>query len=468
MLITHPFESDKFNEECGIFGVVGLESSSATAITALGLHALQHRGQTSVGIVSTDNGRFYAHHALGLVADAFASQEVVSRLLGRAAIGHARYATTGEVSLRNAQPLTANFEFGGFAIAPNGNLTNARALRKELVRSGSIFHSTTDTEVILHLMARAQGDHPVDKLIAACRQVQGAYSLICLTTEAMIGVRDPYGVRPLVLGRLQRGYILASETCALDIIGAEFIRDIEPGELVIIDGETVRSIRPFAVRPRRFCIFEHIYFARPDSVVEGQAVYVVRRNIGVELAKEAPAEADVVVPVPDSGVPSAIGYAQESGIPFDLGIIRSHYVGRTFIQPTDRMRQVGVKMKHNANGRLIAGKRIVLVDDSIVRGTTSIKIVEMLRSAAAKEIHMRIASPPTTHPCFYGVDTPEREELLAHKYTVDEMTKLIGVDSLAFISLDGVYRSVGESRRNIVAPQYCDACFSGEYHTPLE
>jgi amidophosphoribosyltransferase len=466
MFSTNPFEDDKLSEECGVFGIVGTEAGSASVMTALGLHSLQHRGQTSVGIVSTDGLRFYAHHALGLVGDAFGAGEAL-KLGGAAAIGHTRYATTGEVSLRNAQPLLADFELGGFAIAPNGNLTNAQSLRQELIERGSIFHSTTDTEIIIHLMARATGDCLVDRLVDACKKIEGAYSLVCLTKESMIGVRDRYGVRPLVLGRLENSYILSSETCALDIVGAEFVRDVEPGEIVIIDGETVRSIHPFVARPRRFCVFEYIYFARPDSRMEGRSVYDVRRQIGVELAKEAPAKADLVVPVPDSGIPSAIGYAAHSKLPFDYGITRNHYVGRTFIQPTDKMRQSGVKMKHNPNAPVINGKRLVLVDDSIVRGTTSAKIVQMLRSAGASEIHMRIASPPTKYPCFYGVDTPERKELLAYKYGLEEMAGFIGVDSLAFISLDGVYRAAGEAARIAEAPQYCDACFSGEYHTPI-
>lgn len=467
MFSTNPFESDKLGEECGIFGIIGVDAGMASAMTALGLHALQHRGQTSSGIVSTDKLQFKAHHALGLVGDAFGADGTVKSLGGSSAIGHARYATTGEVSLRNAQPLLADFAFGGFAVAPNGNLTNAQALRKELIKRGSIFHSTTDTEIIIHLMALATGEDVVDRLVEACKKIEGAYSLICLTKETMIGVRDPYGVRPLVLGKLENSFILASETCALDIVGAEYVRDIEPGEIIILDGTTARSIRPFAVRPSRFCIFEYIYFARPDSMLEGKKVYHVRRQIGVELAKEAPAKADLVVPVPDSGIPSAIGYAAQSNLPFEYGIIRNHYVGRTFIQPTDTMRQSGVRMKHNPNARVINGKSIVLVDDSIVRGTTSAKIVQMLRSAGAKEIHMRIASPPTAYPCFYGVDTPERKELLAYKFGVQEMARFIGVDTLAFISLDGIYRAAGQTARDETTPQYCDACFSGQYHTPI-
>jgi len=458
---TNPFDDDKLKEECGIFGIIGKDS--AAAMTALGLHALQHRGQEAAGIVCHDGEVFNAHHALGHVGENFNADSVVARLVGSSAIGHTRYATTGETALRNVQPLFADFDFGGFAIAHNGNLTNAMQLRKQLVKRGCLFRSTTDTEVIIHMMAIARAGSPVDRLIESLRQIEGAYSLVCLAKDMIIGVRDPYGVRPLVLGKIDDAYVLASETCALDIIGADYVRDIEPGELVIIDKNGVQSLRPFGAAPHKFCIFEYIYFARPDSSLEGRSVYEMRKNIGIELARESTIDADIVVPVPDSGVPSAIGYAEESKIPFELGIIRNHYVGRTFIQPTDRIRHLGVKLKHNANRRFIEGKSIILVDDSIVRGTTSVKIVEMLRSAGAREVHMRISSPPTAHSCFYGVDTPEVEKLLAHNYTVDEMCKFIGADSLAFISLDGLYRAMGETKRNAAEPQFCDACFSGDY-----
>jgi amidophosphoribosyltransferase len=464
-LTTHPFDDDKLTEECGIFGVIGADS--AAAMTALGLHALQHRGQTSVGIVSSDGEQFYQHHALGLVGDTFGTQSVIDQLIGYAAIGHARYATTGEISLRNVQPLFANLDIGGFAVGPNGNLTNATKLREQLIKRGCIFHTTTDTEVIIHLMALARGGNTIDKLIEATRQIEGAYSLVCLTKDMLIGVRDPYGVRPLVLGKLDGVHVLSSETCGLDIIGAEFVRDVAPGEFIMLDGKTVRSLRPFEPQASKFCIFEYVYFARPDSLVEGHSVYEARKTIGMELAKEAAVEADIVVPVPDSGIPSAIGYAQQSGIPFDLGIIRNHYVGRTFIQPTDHIRHLGVKLKHNANRRFIEGKRVVLVDDSIVRGTTSVKIVEMLRAAGAKEVHMRISSPPTKHSCFYGIDTPEEGKLLAHKFDLEGMRNFIGVDSLAFISIDGLYRALGEKNRNNEQAQYCDACFSGSYPIAL-
>ena len=461
MLTTDPFDDDKLREECGVFGIIN--SDSATAMTALGLHALQHRGQEAAGIVSFDGADFHGHHALGHVGEHFNSEAVIKRLVGNAAIGHVRYATTGETALRNVQPLFADFEFGGFAIAHNGNLTNAQALHKQLVKRGCLFRSSTDTEVIIHLMATARASSPVDRFIEATRQVEGAFSLVAMASHVMIGLRDPHGVRPLCIGRLGDAWVLASESCALDIIDATFVRDVEPGELVILDGKTIQSLRPFPATPRKFCIFEYIYFARPDSLVEGHSVYEARKQIGVELAREAPTEADIVVPVPDSGVPSAIGYAQESGIPFDLGIIRNHYIGRTFIQPTDRIRHLGVRLKHNANRRFIEGKRVVLLDDSIVRGTTSTKIVEMMRNAGAKEVHMRISSPPTKHSCFYGIDTPEPEKLLAHKYSVEQMARFIGVESLAFISMDGLYRALGETKRNAAAPQYCDACFSGEY-----
>jgi amidophosphoribosyltransferase len=464
-LTTTPFDDDKLKEECGVFGIIGTDSSAA--MTALGLHALQHRGQEAAGIVSFDGEHFNAHHALGMVGENFNSEAVINKLIGPASIGHTRYATTGETALRNVQPLFADFDFGGFAVAHNGNLTNAYTLRKQLVKRGCLFRSTSDTEVIIHLMAMARAGSPIDRLIEALRQVEGAYSLVCLTKNMIIGVRDPYGVRPLVLGKHEDAYVLASETCALDIIGAEFVRDIEPGEMVICDGQTVQSLHPFASVPHKFCIFEYIYFARPDSSVEGRSVYEMRKRIGVELARESGIEADIVVPVPDSGVPSAIGYAQESGIPFDLGIIRNHYVGRTFIQPTDRIRHLGVKLKHNANRAFIEGKRVILIDDSIVRGTTSTKIVEMIRGAGAKEVHMRISSPPTKHSCFYGIDTPQPEKLLAHNYTVEQMCRFIGADSLAFISLDGLYRAMGEEKRNAETPQYCDACFSGDYAIAL-
>jgi amidophosphoribosyltransferase len=460
-----PCDDDKPKEECGIFAIYG--HGHAAPHAALGLHALQHRGQEAAGIVSFDGTHFHSHRAIGLIGDTFSRRSVIEGLPGHAAIGHSRYSTTGASMLRNVQPLFADFAFGGLAVGHNGNLTNAMLLRRRLVEAGSLFQSTSDTEVIVHLIARSQGQSIIDRVVDALREVEGAWSLVGLYDDGIIGGRDPLGVRPLVLGRLDGAWILASETCALDILGADFVRDIEPGEVVVIDVEGVHSLRPFAPERRRFCIFEYVYFSRPDSVVEGMGVYDVRKRIGAELARESGVPADVIVPVPDSGVPGAIGYAQESGIAFELGIIRNHYVGRTFIEPTDHIRNLGVKLKHNANRKTLTGKRVVLVDDSIVRGTTSTKIVGMVRAAGATEVHMRIASPPTTHSCFYGVDTPERDKLLAAHNSVAEMARIIGVDSLAFLSIDGLYRAVGEARRDSGRPQYCDACFTGEYPTPL-
>ena len=459
-------DDDKFHEECGVFGI--WRHKDAAALTALGLHALQHRGQEASGIVTLDDaGIFHSHKGLGLVGDIFGDAKVMAGLPGRAAIGHNRYATTGETALRNVQPLFADFEFGGFAVGHNGNLTNAGVLKRALVRRGCLFQSTTDSEVFVHLIAISLYSTVLDRLIDALKQVQGAYSLVALHNGALIGARDPLGVRPLVLGRLNDGWVLASETCALDIVSAEFVRDIEPGEIVIIDDAGIRSVKPFPKVENRFCIFEYIYFARPDSVVEGTGVYETRKRIGAELARESDVAADVVVPVPDSGVPAAMGYAVQAGIPFELGIIRNHYVGRTFIEPTDQIRHLGVKLKHSANRAMLEGKRVILVDDSIVRGTTSKKIVEMVRQAGAAEVHMRISSPPTVNSCFYGIDTPERSELLAAQHDMAAMAKLIGVDSLAFISLDGLYRALGSEGRDPAAPAYCDACFTGEYAIPL-
>ncbi|HEX2762860.1 MAG TPA: amidophosphoribosyltransferase [Allosphingosinicella sp.] len=465
MLTTNPFDGDKLHEECGVFGIWGVESASA--VVALGLHALQHRGQEAAGITSFDGRTFHSHRAMGHVAGNFDKDEVIRRLAGPAGIGHVRYSTTGETALRNVQPLFAELASGGFAVAHNGNISNALRLRRDLNRRGSIFQSTSDTEVIIHLVATSSYRTLLDRLIDALKQVEGAYSLICLTSEGMIACRDPLGIRPLVMGRLGEAYIFASETVALDVVGATYIRSVQPGELIIVSEKGVRSHRPFGdVRPRP-CVFEHIYFSRPDSIIDGASVYSVRKEIGAELARENPVEADYVVPVPDSGVPAAIGYAQASGIPFELGIIRSHYVGRTFIQPGDAVRHLGVKLKHNANSALIQGKRLVLIDDSIVRGTTSLKIVQMLRDAGAREVHMRIASPPTRHSCFYGVDTPERAKLLAAQMNVAQMNDYIKSDSLAFISIEGLYRALGEELRDEKQPQYCDACFTGAYPTHL-
>ena len=458
-------DTDKFHDECGVFGIFG--HAEAAPHTALGLHALQHRGQEACGIVACDGKHFHAHRALGEVGENFSSEEVIQRLRGHAAIGHNRYATTGRTAMRNVQPLFADFASGGFAICHNGNLTNAYHLRRQLVRQGSLFQSTSDTEVIVHLMATSRQRDVLDRMVDALMQVEGAYSIVAMTDRSVIGARDPFGVRPLVLGRLGSSHILASETCALDIIGAEFVRDIDPGEMVVLTGDGVTSYTPFRTPPQRFCIFEYIYFARPDSSVEGISVYESRKRIGAELARECPAPADVVIPVPDSGVPAAIGYAAESGLPFELGIIRNHYVGRTFIEPTEQIRNLGVRLKHNANRAMIDGKRVVLIDDSIVRGTTSQKIVQMVRAAGAREVHMRISSPPTRHPCFYGIDTPAQEDLLAHRHPVAEIARVIGVDSLSYISEDGLYRAMGEPGRDAAGPKYCDACFTGDYPTAL-
>jgi len=465
MLTTNPFDDDKLREECGIFGVSGADG--AAALVALGLHALQHRGQEAAGITSFDGKHFHSHRAMGHVAGNFDRDEIMSGLRGDVACGHVRYSTTGETSLRNVQPLHAELATGGFAIAHNGNISNALRLRGDLVERGAIFQSTSDTEVIIHLVATSSYRDPLDKIIDALRRVEGAYSLIVLTPTGMIACRDPLGIRPLVMGRLDGAVIFASETVALDVVGAEFVRSVDPGEMVIVENDGVRSIRPFGDTPPRPCIFEWVYFSRPDSIAGDQSVYSVRKAIGAQLAIESPVEADFVIPVPDSGVPAAIGYAQQSGIPFELGIIRSHYVGRTFIQPGDQIRRLGVKLKHNANRALIKGKSIVLIDDSIVRGTTSLKIVEMMREAGAREVHMRIASPPTTHSCFYGVDTPEREKLLASRFSVEGMTDFIHADSLAFISIDGLYKALGEPGRIAGQPRYCDACFTGDYPTML-
>ena len=460
---------DKFHEECGVFGIFG--AADAAAHTALGLHALQHRGQEASGIVACDGGRFNMHRALGHVGANFSTPDVIQRLRGAAAIGHNRYSTSGETMLRNVQPLFADLAFGGIALAHNGNLTNALALRQGLVDRGAIFQSTMDTEVVVHLIATSQRKTLVERLIDGLTKVEGAYAFVALTDDALIGARDPHGVRPLCIGRLWgtsgEATILASETCALDIIGAEYVRDVEPGEVVVITEAGIASIKPFQPVQNRFCIFEYIYFARPDSWVDRKSVYEVRKAIGAELARESGVDADVIVPVPDSGVPAALGYAEQADIQFGLGIIRNHYVGRTFIEPTDQIRHLGVKLKHNANAAILAGKRVVLVDDSIVRGTTSMKIVEMVREAGAAEVHMRIASPPTTHSCFYGVDTPERSKLLAARHSVEDMRRLIRADSLSFVSLDGLYRAMGRTERNPERPAYCDACFTGDYPVRL-
>ena len=457
---------DALHEECGVFGIFG--HPDAGALTVLGLHALQHRGQEASGIVTLDDGHFIAERHAGLVGDIFGGKNSgrVANLKGRFAIGHNRYSTAGGSAPRNIQPMFADLTGGGIAIGHNGNLTNARTLRKELVHEGAIFQSTSDTEVIIHLAARSSYKPIVDKLVDALKQVVGAYSLVALTSKKLIGVRDPWGVRPLVLGKLDDAYILASETCALDIIGADFVRDVAPGEIVVVTKDGIESYFPFKKQPSRFCIFEYIYFSRPDSVVEGRNVYELRKLTGEQLAQESPATADMVIPVPDSSIPAAIGFANAARIPFELGIIRNHYVGRTFIEPTEGIRHFGVRRKHNPNRASLKGKRVVLIDDSIVRGTTSKKIVQMVRDAGATEVHFRVASPPTAHSCFYGVDTPNTDDLLAHRMDEEQMRREIGADSLAFISMDGLYRAMSGAKRNQAAPQFCDACFSGSY--PIE
>lgn len=465
--LAHPFDSDRLHEECGVFGVIGV--TDAANFVALGLHALQHRGQEAGGIVSHDAEQgFNSAHRFGYVRDNFTKQSLMETLPGSLAIGHVRYSTAGTkaaTAIRDVQPFFGEFAMGGCAVAHNGNITNAMALRRELIERGSIFQSSSDTECIIHLMARSIQRNIPERMKDALRRVEGAFAVIAMTRTKLIGVRDPLGVRPLVLGRIgEDGFVLASETCALDIIGAEFLREIEPGEMVVISKGEVESSRPFGPSKGRFCIFEHVYFSRPDSIIGGRSVYETRRQIGVELAREAPVEADLVCPVPDSGTPAAIGYAHESGIPFGMGIIRNQYMGRTFIEPTEQIRNMGVRLKLNVNRALVKGKRVVLVDDSVVRGTTSRKIKDMILDAGAAEVHFRIASPPTAWPCFYGVDTPDREKLLAAQMSEEEMREWIGVDSLAFVSLDGLYRAVGEATgRNNACPQYCDACFSGEY-----
>jgi amidophosphoribosyltransferase len=464
-MVKKKFLDDKLHEECGVFGIFG--SPDASTLTTLGLHALQHRGQEGAGIVTFDGDKFNGVRRPGLVGDNFNKPEIISRLPGRNAIGHVRYSTTGDSILKNIQPLFADLAVGGFACAHNGNLTNASMLRKNLVADGSIFQTTSDTETILQLVARSKRVPMVDKIIDALFQVQGAYALVILTNKKLIGVRDPYGIRPLVLGDLNGAPVLASETCALDIIGAKYIRDVENGEIVVISESGIESIKPFPAVDERPCIFERIYFSRPDSIVDGKTVYVYRKNLGEQLATENNIKADVVIPVPDSGVPAALGFSQKSNIPFELGIIRNHYVGRTFIEPTQNIRQFGVKLKHSANRSYIENKKVILIDDSIVRGTTARKIVKMIYDAGATEVHFGISCPPITHPDFYGIDTPDYDELLASKSTIEEMRNSIGATSLFFLSLDGTYKAMGQDKRDNINPQFTDHCFTGEYPTQL-
>ena len=457
---------DRLREECGVFGIFG--HADAAALTTLGLHALQHRGQEAAGIVSFDGKNFFAERRLGLVSDHFTKANVLDQLQGTAAVGHVRYSTTGETILRNVQPLFADLTGGGFAIAHNGNLTNALTLRDELVKQGAIFQSTSDTETILQLVARSKRINTLSRFTDALFQIEGAYALVVMTNKKLIGARDPLGIRPLVIGELDGAYILASETCALDIIGAKFVREVENGEIVVITDDGIESIKPFPPIEARPCIFEYIYFARPDSTVGGKSVYECRKEFGRQLAEESHVDADVVIPVPDSGVPAAIGYGNASGVPFELGIIRNHYVGRTFIEPQQSIRAFSVKLKHNANRVHVEGKRVILIDDSIVRGTTSVKIVQMMRDAGATEVHMRIGAPPITHPDFYGIDTPDQDSLLAAQNTLEEMRAHIGADSLAFLSVDGLYKAMGYPEgRNAERPQFTDHCFTGDYPTGL-
>ncbi|MEM8774384.1 MAG: amidophosphoribosyltransferase [Pseudomonadota bacterium] len=463
-------EEGKLKEECGLFGIIGVKDD-ANFVT-LGLHALQHRGQEAGGIVTHDseNG-FNSVRRFGYVRDNFTSKETISMLPGSLGVGHVRYSTAGtkgNTAIRDVQPFFGEFSMGGAAIAHNGNLTNANSLRRDLIQRGSIFQSSSDSECIIHLMARSMGRTIPDRMKEALRQVEGAFSVVAMTRSKLIGVRDALGIRPLVLGKLGESHVLTSETCALDIIGAEFIREIEPGEMVVIDShQRIQSYHPFEPVAPRPCIFEYVYFSRPDSVIDGKSVYEVRRNIGKELAREAPVEADMVCPVPDSGTPAAIGFSQESGIPFEMGIVRNQYVGRTFIEPTEQIRNMGVRLKLNVNRYIMQGKRVILVDDSVVRGTTSRKIKEMILEAGAAEVHFRIASPPTIWPCFFGVDMPTRDELLAAKMSEDEMRDYLGVDSLKFVSIDGLYRAVGvPDGRDPNAPAYYDAVFTGDY--PIE
>ncbi len=461
------WDGDTLREECGIFGVYG--HPDASALVALGLHALQHRGQEAAGIVSYDQKQFHAERRMGLVSEHFTKSNVIDNLPGDAAVGHVRYSTTGGTILRNVQPLFADLTGGGFAVAHNGNLTNALTLRNDLVKQGAIFQSTGDTETILQLVARSKRGNTLSRLIDALFQIEGAYSLVILTNKKLIGVRDPLGIRPLVIGQLNGKYILASETCALDIIDAEFVREVENGEIVVITQDGIESIKPFPPVKARPCIFEYIYFARPDSVAGGLSVYECRKSFGRQLANESHIEADLVIPVPDSGVPAAIGYAEASDTPFELGIIRNHYVGRTFIEPTQTIRAFSVKLKHNANRILVDKKRVILIDDSIVRGTTSIKIVQMMREAGATEVHMRIAAPPIRHPDFYGIDTPVQDQLLAANSSLEEMCDFIGADSLAFLTVDGLYKAMGHKNgRDNDNPAYTDHCFTGDYPTQLQ
>ena len=451
----------KLKEECGVFGISN--TSEASTLTALGLHALQHRGQEGCGIVSYDGKNYHSEKRFGLVGDNFNKEKVLKKLPGNYAIGHNRYSTTGATTLRNIQPFFADTNAGGIAISHNGNLTNAITLRNKLVQDGAIFYSTSDTETIIQLVAKSKREKKIDKIIDAIFQIQGAYALVFLTKNTLIGVRDPYGIRPLVIGKLNNSYIFASETCALDIIGAKFIRDVENGEIVCVENNELKSIKPFPEKKQRPCVFEYIYFARPDSILNGKCAYEYRKDFGRELARETDIEANLIVPVPDSGNAAAIGYSQHVKRSFDLGLIRNHYVGRTFIEPVQKIRSLGVKLKLNANKSTIKNKKIVLIDDSLVRGTTCYKIVKMLYDSGAKEVHVRIASPEIRFPDFYGIDTPTKKELLAANKSNDEICEYINAKSLKFLSIDGMYKAMGFENRNNIYPQLTDHYFTGEY-----
>ena len=451
----------KLKEECGVFGIS--DSKDAAALTALGLHALQHRGQEGCGIVSFDGSHYFSEKRFGLVGDNFNKEKILNRLRGNYAIGHNRYSTTGENTLRNIQPFFADTNAGGIGVAHNGNLTNSISLRKKLVDEGAIFYTTSDTETIVQLIARSKRKKTIDKIVDAIFQIQGGYSLVMLTQTSLVGVRDPYGIRPLVIGKLSDSYVLSSETCALDIIGAKFVREVDNGEIVLIEDNKIQSIKPFPPRKIRPCVFEYIYFSRPDSILNGKSAYEYRKNLGKELAKESNLKADIVVPVPDSGNAAALGFAQYLDINFELGLTRNHYVGRTFIEPIQKIRSLGVKLKLNANQSTIKNKKIILVDDSLVRGTTSHKIIKMLYDAGAKEVHMKIACPEIKFPDFYGVDTPTKKELLAANKTTDEICKYIGAKTLTFLSIDGLYRAIGFDKRNDTYPQLTDHYFTGDY-----
>jgi amidophosphoribosyltransferase len=451
----------RLKEECGVFGI--FNNKDAAALTALGLHALQHRGQEGCGIVTFDGKKFHAEKRLGLVGDNFTKGKILDRLPGNHAIGHNRYSTSGNNLIKNVQPFFADLHSGGISISHNGNLSNARQLRKKLVKEGSIFQTTSDTETIVQLIAKSKRTKILDKIIEAIFKIQGGFALAILTNKKLIGIRDPFGIRPLVIGKLNKSYVLASETCALDIIGAKFVREVNNGELVVITENSIESLNPFPKIKERPCIFEYIYFSRPDSIVKNLSIYEYRKKLGSTLAEESHENVDLIVPVPDSGVPAAIGYAEKIKKNVELGIIRNHYVGRTFIEPTQQIRNLGVKLKHSVNKALIKNKTLILIDDSLVRGTTSVKIIKMLYEFGAKEIHVRIASPPIKYPDYYGVDTPSKNELLASKFSLEEMRKFINATTLKFLSIDGLYKSMGFNKRNSNYPQFTDHCFTGDY-----